>query len=63
MRQTGSEQRDWQPGDKAHHKVWGEGTIVSVSGKGKEMELDVAFPQQGIKRLLAAFAPLTRPEK
>ncbi|WCG23453.1 DNA helicase PcrA [Vagococcus lutrae] len=63
VRQTGSEQRDWQPGDKAHHKVWGEGTIVSVSGKGKEMELDVAFPQQGIKRLLAAFAPLTRPEK
>lgn len=63
VRQTGSEQRDWQPGDKAQHKVWGEGTIVSVSGKGKEMELDVAFPQQGIKRLLAAFAPLTRPEK
>ncbi|WP_368252390.1 DNA helicase PcrA [Enterococcus sp. 2201sp1_2201st1_B8_2201SCRN_220225] len=50
----------WQVGDKVEHKKWGIGTVVRVSGKQKDMELDVAFPSQGIKRLLAAFAPITK---
>ncbi|MDT2757023.1 DNA helicase PcrA [Enterococcus asini] len=50
----------WQVGDKVKHKKWGIGTVVRVSGKQKDMELDVAFPSQGIKRLLAAFAPITK---
>jgi DNA helicase-2/ATP-dependent DNA helicase PcrA len=31
-----------------------------VSGTAKDMELDVAFAQQGVKRLLAAFAPIEK---
>ncbi|MDR3189707.1 MAG: DNA helicase PcrA [Lactobacillaceae bacterium] len=50
----------WAVGDKAAHKKWGIGTIVKVNGVGEDQELDIAFPQQGIKRLLAAFAPLTK---
>lgn len=58
---TGGEKEDWQVGDKAHHKKWGVGTIVRVTGKGEELELDVAFPAPtGIKRLLAKFAPITK---
>ncbi|ETA73215.1 DNA helicase PcrA [Ligilactobacillus equi] len=49
----------WTVGTKVMHKKWGLGTIVKVSG-GKDVELDVAFKEQGIKRLLAAYAPIER---
>lgn len=58
--ETGGEKGTWQPGDKAEHKKWGVGTVVKVSGTSKDLELDIAFPGQGIKRLLAAFAPITK---
>ena len=58
--ETGGEKGMWQPGDKAEHKKWGVGTVVKVSGTSKDLELDIAFPAQGIKRLLAAFAPITK---
>ncbi len=60
--ETGGEQADWKAGDKVMHKAWGQGTIVKVSGKAQDLELDVAFPKQGIKRLLAAFAPIQKAE-
>ena len=52
----------WQAGDKAEHRKWGVGTVVKVDGAGEDQELDVAFPNMGIKRLLAAFAPLKKIE-
>ncbi|MGY3773101.1 DNA helicase PcrA [Tetragenococcus solitarius] len=52
--------QDWQIGDKAKHKKWGIGTVVKVSGDKKDLELDIAFPNMGIKRLLAAFAPIEK---
>lgn len=51
---------DWQVGDKANHKKWGMGTVVEVSGTGDQLELTVAFPKQGVKHLIAAFAPITK---
>ncbi len=57
---TGAEQVSWAAGDKVTHKKWGEGTVVKVNGQGEDAELDIAFPEQGIKRLLAAFAPITK---
>ena len=51
----------WNPGDKAAHKIWGTGTVVSVKGTADDMELDIAFPNPiGIKRLLAKFAPIEK---
>lgn len=48
-------------GDKVSHGKWGTGTIVSVKGEGNDMELQIAFPAPvGVKRLLAAFAPVTK---
>ena len=44
----------WKAGDKAAHKKWGIGMVVSVKGKAKNLELDIAFPEPvGIKRLLS----------
>lgn len=58
---TGGEDIRWRAGDKAIHKKWGVGTVVSVKGEGDHMELDIAFPiPVGIKRLLAKFAPIEK---
>ncbi len=60
---TGADKESWATGDKVTHKKWGTGTVVSVNGTGTDMELDIAFPQQGVKRLLASFAPITKVEE
>lgn len=57
---TGGESLGWKVGDKAEHKKWGVGMVVSVRGAGDDLELDIAFPSEGIKRLLAKFAPITK---
>ncbi|RPK07962.1 DNA helicase PcrA [Priestia endophytica] len=61
LQSTGGGDIDWNVGDKASHKKWGVGTVVSVKGEGDNKELDIAFPSPiGIKRLLAKFAPVTK---
>ncbi len=58
---SGGEKIGWGVGDKAVHKKWGTGMVVSVKGNGEETELDIAFPDPvGIKRLLAKFAPIEK---
>ncbi len=58
---TGGDSLDWKVGDKASHRKWGVGTVVSVKGEGDSTELDIAFPNPvGIKRLLAKFAPIEK---
>lgn len=48
-------------GDKVQHAKWGVGTVVAVKGSGNDTELQIAFPAPvGVKRLLAAFAPVTK---
>lgn len=59
--ESGGDKLEWRVGDKAAHKKWGVGTVVSVRGEGENRELDIAFPQPtGIKRLLAKFAPIEK---
>ncbi|HBG00697.1 MAG TPA: DNA helicase PcrA [Firmicutes bacterium] len=50
----------YQAGDKVLHKTWGEGMIVSVSEAGGDLQLSIAFPDQGIKRVIAHLAPITK---
>lgn len=58
---SGGDKLGWNTGDKAVHKKWGEGTVVSVRGEGENTEIDIAFPSPtGIKRLLAKFAPVEK---
>nr|WP_179949611.1 DNA helicase PcrA [Companilactobacillus suantsaicola] len=56
----GAEKLHWNVGDKVDHKKWGRGTVVKVNGDGKNAELDIAFDSQGIKRLLAEYAPIKK---
>lgn len=60
---TGAEKKDWVIGDAVQHKKWGIGHVIKITGDGEDKELDIAFPDQGIKRLLAAFAPISKVEK
>ena len=57
---VGAEKKGWSVGDQVEHKAWGRGVVVKVNGEGEDMELDIAFDGKGIKRLLAAFAPIKK---
>ncbi|WP_460022733.1 DNA helicase PcrA [Lactovum odontotermitis] len=51
---------DWQMGDTARHKKWGDGVVLAVSGSGNNLELKINFPEVGQKRLLANVAPIEK---
>lgn len=57
---TSKEAVDWQIGDIAHHKKWGDGTVLAVTGSGKTQELKINFPEVGLKKLLASVAPIEK---
>ncbi len=47
-------------GDKIRHKIWGDGMVVSVSESGGDLQLSIAFRDQGIKTVIAHLAPITK---
>jgi DNA helicase-2/ATP-dependent DNA helicase PcrA len=47
-------------GDRVRHAVFGEGRVVSCEGNGDEAKVTVAFPNIGVKRLVAGFARLEK---
>ncbi len=47
-------------GDKVFHQKWGEGVVVGAKGQAGEIELTIAFPGQGLKTVLAKYAPLKK---
>lgn len=51
---------EFNAGDKVSHPTFGDGTVVSSKIVGADEELQVAFEGAGVKRLLAAYAKLTR---
>lgn len=58
---SGAETLDWRVGDKLEHKKWGLGTVVSIKGEGKDLELTIAFDHPiGLKRVLAELAPISK---
>ena len=50
----------WAIGDTAHHKKWGDGTVLAVSGSGNSQELKINFPEVGLKKVLASIAPIEK---
>ncbi|WP_114570592.1 DNA helicase PcrA [Exiguobacterium flavidum] len=60
MQSSGAEGLAWNVGDKAEHGKWGIGTVVQTRGTGDQLEIDIAFPAVGVKRLLAKFAPIKK---
>jgi DNA helicase-2/ATP-dependent DNA helicase PcrA len=48
----------YKDGQKVRHKVFGEGLVVSSRLTRNDEEVTVAFPEQGIKKLMASLANL-----
>lgn len=51
---------DWKVGDTAIHKLWGEGKVIEVNGEGKKMMIKLSFPENQIRQVMVAYAPLTK---
>lgn len=54
------EVEDWQVGDTANHTKWGEGKVINVAGTGANVKLTIEFPTQGVRMLMAKFAPVKK---
>jgi DNA helicase-2/ATP-dependent DNA helicase PcrA len=51
---------EFKTGDTVSHKTFGRGTVIQVQVKDDEELVTVAFPGQGIKKLVASFAQLEK---
>ena len=51
---------DWKVGDKAIHSKWGNGKVINVTGEGAGMKLTIEFPTQGVRVVMAKFAPVKK---
>ena len=51
---------DLTTGERVKHRVFGEGTILSITPMGGDHLVEVAFDRVGTKRIMATFARLER---
>ena len=51
---------DWKIGDTAIHSKWGNGKVINVTGEGAGMKLTIEFPTQGVRVVMAKFAPVKK---
>lgn len=54
---------NWAVGDIAEHAKWGKGTVLEVIGEGSGTRLKIEFPMQGIRQIMAKFAPIKKVSK
>ncbi|HEX8802838.1 MAG TPA: 3'-5' exonuclease, partial [Acidimicrobiales bacterium] len=57
---SGAESLGLAVGDDVRHKVFGEGVVLDLSGRGDKTEALVRFRGVGEKRLLLSWAPLEK---
>lgn len=50
----------YKVGQKVKHAVFGTGTVLGCIGEGEEAQVTVAFPNVGVKKLVAGFARLQK---
>jgi DNA helicase-2/ATP-dependent DNA helicase PcrA len=50
----------FRAGDRVKHPSLGEGMVVSSVARDDDEEVTVAFPDKGVKKLMASFAKLDR---
>ena len=50
----------FRAGDRVRHPSLGEGMVVSSVARDDDEEVTVAFPDKGVKKLMASFAKLAR---
>jgi len=48
----------FKSGDRINHKIFGDGTILSVSPMGGDLLLEISFDTKGVKKAMANYAPI-----
>jgi DNA helicase-2/ATP-dependent DNA helicase PcrA len=51
-------ERRYRDGDRVRHAAFGEGTVVTSKLTREDEEVTVAFPERGVKKLLASLAKM-----
>jgi DNA helicase-2/ATP-dependent DNA helicase PcrA len=49
-----------KPGQKVSHTVFGVGVVLSAKPEGEDLQVAVAFPMHGVKKLMQSFANLKK---
>lgn len=57
---SGQSDEEWQVGDKVSHSKWGVGVVVALHDQGGIDMMSVAFPDDGIKKLIVKYAPISK---
>lgn len=52
--------QEFRSGDRVKHATFGDGVVVSSKMNGADEELEVAFVDKGVKRLIASYAKLEK---
>jgi ATP-dependent DNA helicase UvrD/PcrA len=55
-----SARQEFRSGDRVMHPIFGDGVVVSSKMNGADEELEVAFVDKGVKRLIASYAKLEK---
>ncbi len=53
----------FRAGDHVQHPSLGSGVVVSSTLRSDDEEVTVAFPEKGVKKLMASFAKLAKPDQ
>jgi len=48
------------PGDRVKHPKWGVGTVVCTEQSGRDVVVTLAFPGEGIKKVMIGIVPLEK---
>ncbi len=51
---------EFSAGERVMHRIFGEGTVLSVNPKSNDTELEIAFEKVGTKRIMAKFAKMKK---
>lgn len=52
--------KDFAPGDRVRHNIFGEGTVLTVTKMANDSLMEVAFDSRGTKKLMANFAKIQK---
>ena len=55
-----AENATYAPGERVHHPVFGDGTIISSKAMGGDWLLEIAFDEKGTKKVAAKFAKMSK---
>ena len=63
LRNSASEEVTYAPGDLVEHRMFGRGTVISVTKVGNDSLIDIRFDRVGRKKAMAKYAPMKKMEE